>query len=209
MKYILIVLFTLVLSSCKCQKNNGHNNLTETESIIINNFIDVELTRELYKNYKDFEIVVIKEAVKEINNLNAYEYAYENWHSNREKATLEENQQFGWILNKLEIKELKDRLAGKEQYYWQASDFKKIKISITKYDEFKKTIVKDGFLKMQDRLIIFLSKPLIINENYAFISFEIGNGKFGFCSITHFTVLMKRERSKWNAKNYFEDGVFN
>jgi hypothetical protein len=58
-------------------------------------------------------------------------------------------------------------------------------------------------------LIIYLSRPLIIDEKNAFISFEVGNGQLGFGSITHFTVLMRKVNNKWEQNDYYEDGVFN
>jgi hypothetical protein len=77
-------------------------------------------------------------------------------------------------------------------------------------DEELRTIINTGvYVNLPSRLLIYLSKPLIIDENNAFISFEIGNGQLGFASINHFTVLMKKVNNNWVIFEYFYDGVFN
>jgi hypothetical protein len=57
-------------------------------------------------------------------------------------------------------------------------------------------------------LIIYISKPLIIYENNALISFTIGSGEFGNSIINHFTVLLRKENNEWYDWGYYEDGVY-
>lgn len=203
----------MILFSCSVQKNNKLNNtqkdlisieskITETEGNIINDFLEVELEKDRYKNYKDAEIVVIEEVLKKTKPISVYEF------------NLKYKESWGkfinnWILDTLQIKKIKLDIENEELYYWKVSDFKNIKVSLLKYEELRTIINTGAYSNLPPRLIIYLSKPLIIDENNALVSFEIGDGQFGFASINHFTVLMKKVNNKWEQSDQFEDGVFN
>ena len=90
MKNILYVLFYALFFSCSTQKKNNLNEkytapisierkLTSTESKIINDFIDVELKKERYKNYRDAEIVIIEEALNKHQSVETYIYSNNEW----------------------------------------------------------------------------------------------------------------------------------
>ena len=90
MKKSIYFLILLLSYSCSIQKSNTLNNkktdqisteskLIETEGNIVNDFIDVELKKDRYKNYKDSEIVVIKEALKKYKSIEAYQYSHDEW----------------------------------------------------------------------------------------------------------------------------------
>jgi hypothetical protein len=203
----------MLLFSCSVQKNNKLNNtqtapisieskLTETDGNIINDFIDFELKKDRYKNYKGFEIVVIEEALKKMKPISVYEF------------NLKYKESWGkfidhWILDSLQVKKIKLELDKEVIYHWKVSDFKNIKVSLLKYEELRTIINTSAYINLPRRLIIYLSRPLIIDEKNAFISFEVGNGQLGFGSITHFTVLMRKVNNKWEQNDYYEDGVFN
>src|SRR5574343_465932 len=108
---------------------------------------------------------------------------------------------------KEQIKKIKNQLKNEDVYHWKVSDFKNLKVKILKHEELRKTTNTGEYL--QNNLIIYLSKPLIIDKNNVLISFEIGDGGFGFYPITHFTVLMRKINNKWVENGYYEDGVFN
>jgi len=61
---------------------------------------------------------------------------------------------------------------------------------------------KSGFL-------IFLSRPLIIDQNNACISFDFSNCNYLCNGINHLTILMRKVNNKWVENGYYEDGVFN
>ena len=203
----------MILFSCSVQKNNKLNNtqkdlisieskITETEGNIINDFLEVELEKDRYKNYKDAEIVVIEEVLKKTKPISVYEF------------NLKYKESWGkfinnWILDTLQIKKIKLDIENEELYYWKVSDFKNIKVSLLKYEELRTIINTGAYSNLPPRLIIYLSKPLIIDENNALVSFEIGDGQFGFASINHFTVLMKKVNNKWEQSDLYYDGVFN
>jgi hypothetical protein len=201
----------MILYSCTAQKNSSQestkkisseNNLTELENNIDNDFLNTELKKERYKSYKDFEIVVIEEALRKMKPISDYEF---NLKYKKSWGKYINN----WILDTVQINKLKSELEKEEVYHWKVSDFKNIKVSLLKDDELR-TIINTGvYVNLPSRLLIYLSKPLIIDENNAFISFEIGNGQLGFASINHFTVLMKKVNNNWVIFEYFYDGVFN
>lgn len=184
----------------KEQTNDNNSNLTKIEKTIVNDFLDKELIKERYKNYEDFEIIVIEEALKKAKPLADYEFNYK--YKNSWGSSIKE-----WIIDSLQIIKIKNQLKNEDVYHWKVSDFKNVKVKILKREELRKTTNTGEYL--QNNLIIYLSKPLIIDENNVLISFEIGDGGFGFYPITHFTVLMRKINNKWVENGYYEDGVFN
>jgi len=184
----------------KEQTNDNNSNLTKIEKTIVNDFLDKELIKERYKNYKDFEIIVIEEALIKTKPLADYEFNYK--YKNSWGSSIKE-----WIIDSLQIKKIKNQLKNEDVYHWKVSDFKNLKVKILKHEELRKTTNTGEYL--QNNLIIYLSKPLIIDKNNVLISFEIGDGGFGFYPITHFTVLMRKINNKWVENGYYEDGVFN
>lgn len=56
--------------------------------------------------------------------------------------------------------------------------------------------------------VIYISKPLIVNKDKAFISFVTSSNEFNFANVYHFTVLMKKKDEKWVKTFIYEDGVF-
>ena len=220
MKKHIFILSLVLLFSCSAKKSNKLNSiptdqisietkLTETELNIINDFIDVELKKERYLNYKDFEIVIIEEALKKYQSVETYIYSYDEWIS-MNKIDRREDIENRYFLDSLYVKKIKLELENEEIYNWKVSDFKTIKVSLLKYEDLIKIIRTNAYgSTISKRLIIYLSKPLIIDKNNALISFEIGNGQLGFKSINHLTVLMKKLNNKWEQSDYYYDGVFN
>jgi hypothetical protein len=207
------------LFSCSIQKNRNLNNLntafisteinlTEIETNIVNDFLNVELKKDRYKSSKDFEYAIIEEALKKSKAINSYLYSYQEWLSMNKIDEIGDVEN-RFFLDSLQIKKIKVDLEREEAYNWKVSDFKNIKVSLLKYEELRIIINTGTYTSLPKKLIMYLSKPLIIDENNAFISFEIGNGQLGFASITHFTVLMKKVNNKWVIYEYYYDGVFN
>jgi hypothetical protein len=210
MKNSVILIIVIFFYSCSAKKKDIKINFTsnptetylpETEINIINDFLDTELKLDRYKNYIEYDYFVIKEALKKTKALYAYQFTYNEYY----------NYQFEkqhWILDSIQIKKLRSDLESEKQYLWKKPDFKSIKVNILEYEELRTIINTGAYLNLPKRLIIFLSRPLIVDDDYALLSFDIGNGDLGNNNITHFTVLMKKERLKWIAKYYFEDGVY-
>lgn len=208
-KLIFLILFSLLIS-CSAKKNDANynaktnsnqSNLSEMESCIIDEFLDAELKKDKYKNYRKHEIFIIEEALKKMKPLSDYEFNMkykDSWGKSIEN----------WILDTIQIKDIKLKLKNEEVYHWKISDFKNKSVNFYKYEELRIIINTGAYTKIPKRLIIFLSKPLVLNKNNALISFDIGNGELGNSSITHFTVLMKKANDKWEEKEYFYDGVF-
>jgi hypothetical protein len=56
-------------------------NLTIIENKLINIFLDAELKKDRYKNYKGYEIFIIEESVKKTKSIKAYIYSLADWKS--------------------------------------------------------------------------------------------------------------------------------
>ena len=213
--YITIGLFLASFSSYKNYINAIPNpleqkvkgvidTLNKEESDIVNALLKLELESERFKNYQNLELVPIEEALDKVTNINAYELAYKNWHS-LNKDTPEDIKRLGWILNPLQIKIFQKLCIKDKNYYWKSTDIKTYKVSIMKKETLTKIINSGSYVNGPEKLIIYLSKPLIINKNNAFISFTIGGSSLGFTEISHSTVLMKKINSKWtNTTEYFD-----
>jgi hypothetical protein len=206
MKYLFAIFSIIMITSCRSQIDIIQNNLTKEENSIVNNFLDSELKNQLYKKFNGYEIVIIEDAGNGIKSLNAYEYAYSDFHLNVKNITPEDNLRLGWILDSLEIKKYREKIINIDPYVWKVTDFKNIKVKLLKFEELTKTTNNGRYLK--NNLIIFLSRPLLIDKNNALLSFDIGNGDMGNYSITHFTVLMQKVDEIWAQRYYYEDGVF-
>lgn len=219
MKNLIYLLFCVLLFSCSLRKNNRLNKLynnpiviesklTETENNIINDFIDVELKKERYKNYINSEIVVIEEALKKYKSIETYQYSWNEWVS-MDKINKIGDPHNKYFLDILQLKKIKFEFENEEIYHWKVSDFKNIKVNLLKHEELRTIINTSAYSNLTNQMTMYLSSPLIIDENNAFISFEVGNGQLGFQSINHFTVLMTKVNNKWMQSDYFYDGVFN
>jgi len=209
MKYILLLLITIATFSCKSQIKNKNNietsinqELSNEEITIINEFLTIELDKDRYKEYKKLEIFVIEEALKKQKSLSDYEFNFK--YKNSWGKFINE-----WILDSLQIDQKKKELENEEVYHWKESDFKVIKTKMLKYEKFRKLINSRSKEMFQMKPILYLSKPLFINDKNVFISFEIGTFQGVYGSLEHFTVLMRKINNKWIQNSFYEDGVFN
>lgn len=208
----LIIISILVVISCSTRKNEKTNQinipqLSEDEIIIVNNFLDAELATERYKYYRDLDIVLIEEAGNGIGNLLAYEYAHKEF-LQMERFDKRGDKENRFFIDSLQTKKLKEKLKKVENYYWKISDISNRKVSLMK-DETLRNIIKSGaYINLPEKLILYLTRPLIIDENNALISFNIGSSQSGFDSLNHYTALMKKVNNKWVLSAYYYDGVF-
>lgn len=208
MKKIFLIAVLMSIHSCSLYKhkeqtnNNNDGNLSEIEKTIVNDFLDVELKKERYKSYKDFEFLVIEEALKKSKPLSDYEFNYK--YKNSWGSSITE-----WILDSLQIKKIKDEIDNEEVYHWKESDFNNIKVSLLKYNLFREKINSKKPMFEKEGFVIFLSKPLIIDDNNALISFDFLNCNYLCNGINHSTILMRKVNNKWVENGYYEDGVFN
>lgn len=219
MKYTIFIILGLLLLSCSAKKNEKNKiaflseesekvvleNLSNDETNIVNDFLDFELASERYKNKINNEIIVIEDAGNGIENLLAYEYAYRDFHSYGNKGTAEDNERLGWILDSLQIKELKNKYSDKKEYHWKSSDIKNFKLSIMKDDTLRNYLKKDRFLELSEKLVLFIKKPLMIDKENAFISIYSREGFVGH-NIDNYTALMKKTNGKWKIGASFWDG---
>jgi hypothetical protein len=178
MKNSILLLFVVIFASCTSNKNTTqykefqllkqskpiNDSLNREENNIVNDFLDFELASERYKNYKNCEIIVIEEAGDIIENLLVYEYAYKDFHSYGNKATAEDNERLGWILDTIQIKELKNTYKDKKESNWTSSDIRNFKVSIMKNDTLRNIINTGKYISLPEKLILHITKPLILNN---------------------------------------------
>lgn len=163
------------------------------------------MASERYKNYKNCEIILIEEAGNPIENLLVYEYAYKDFHSYGNKATADDNERLGWILDTTQIKELKNTYKAKKECHWTSSDIRNFKVSIMKNDTLRNIINTGKYINLPEKLILHITKPLILNNDTAFISFRL-SPLGGPHSISYYTALMKKINGKWQMRASYWDG---
>lgn len=208
MKKIILIVIIFAFFSCKCVKETKYvqvKKLSDKETAIINDFMNAEFKKEQYLKYKGYEIMIIKEAIKKSKNIDTYLYSLTDWKAMNKKRNINDVREV-YFLDSLQINRIKSEIENEKLHYWKLSDFKNIKVNLLKNEGLRESINKGKYLK--GRLIVYLSRPLIIDKNNALISFDIGNGDMGFYPITHFTVSMKKVNDKWIQSEFYEDGVF-
>jgi hypothetical protein len=219
MKYLIYILLIVIYTACSSQKNDSkikmNQSSTQIKSIvesitieeynIVNDFLDIELASESYKNKINGEVILIEDAGNGIENLLAYEYAYKDFHSYGNKATTEDNERLGWILDTLQTKKLKNKYNEIRVYQWKSSDVKNFKVSIMKNDTLRNYLKKDRFIELSDKLVLFIKKPLLIDKNNAFISIY---SRYGFSgnNLSNYTALMNKNSGKWKIVASYWDG---
>lgn len=218
MKCFIFIFSIISLVSCTSIKNTAKTKETQpykhlksiVESLpteeynIVNDFLDIELASERYKFYIGKETILIEEAGNGLENLFAYEYAYKDFHSYGNKGTAEDNERLGWVIDTLHIKELKNKYSDKNPYNWQSSDIKNYKVSVMKNETTTKIINSGEYASLPEKLILRITKPLIIDNYNAFISFRLG--VLGFNTINNYTALMKKTNGKWKIVASYWDG---
>lgn len=211
MKKTIIICLSFLVLSCSVKKNNtdpdttsqiiNKNNLTEIEVTIVNDFLEKELIKDRYKPYKDYPICIIKEELGKLYSLKIYEYCYSERNSLVKNSTNKD-----WILNESQIKKIQKDLTSNENYYWKVSDFKTFNVSIIESSEVRKSIKENTYIKLPKRLLIYLSTPLVIDKENAFISLSLGDSSLGFTTINRFTALLnKNQEGKWEIDSYYYD----
>jgi hypothetical protein len=220
MKKIFFLFLIVIFISCTSKRNTTtskeiqflkqlkaiDDTLTTEESNIVNDFLNIEFATETLKYYYSLEIILIEEAGNGIENLVAYEYAYKDFHSDGNKATAEVNERLGWILDTIQIKDLKNKYIDKKQYHWKSSDIKNIKVNIMKKETFRNIIRSNEYIKLPEKIVIYITKPLMIDNNSALISFRSGSSRLGFTTISNYTALMKKTKGKWQLRASYWDG---
>lgn len=213
MKNTIIIAVLLLLHSCSSNKtkdqiSKNDVNLSETEKTIVNDFLEGELKKKRYINYKDFEIVMIEEALKKNKSLDTYLYSLDEWNT-MNKIKKSDDIKNLYFLDTIQVKKIKLELENEIAYNWKVSDFKNINVKLISYEGLRKIINTGSYGPgVTKNLIVFLSRPLIIDKNNVLISFDFGNGELGNYAITHFTALMRKVNNKWVENGYYEDGVF-
>lgn len=204
MKYIIIFLSILLFSCTATKSQSGQfddSRLSDMERNVVNDFLDFELQKSDYKSYKNFNYFVIREAFPKMKPLSVYEFNLKNKNSWGKSIR-------NWILDSSDIISLKRRFEREAPYYWTNADFSEIKAVIISNSEFIASTSSDGFMTEPNRLIMRLSRPLLLDKEIALLSFDIGNGNTGYGQINHFTVLMRNINGTWHQEEYFEDGIY-
>ncbi|WP_310555470.1 hypothetical protein [Flavobacterium sp.] len=210
MKKIIIFFFGLFfILSCSTKKIDKSNQiiknispqLSQSETNIVSDFLNAELATERYKNYRNLEIVVIEESLKKSQSIEAYELNF-NYKDSWGKFSNE------WILDSIQLRKVKSELENESVYCWKITDFKNYKVSLMKNKTLRNIINSGEYINLPEKLILYLTKPLIIDENNALISFNIGLSKSGFGSLNHYTALMRKVNDKWVISASYDDGFY-
>jgi hypothetical protein len=205
----LMLLSLFFILSCSTRKNEKTNQLiqnippqlSQLETNIVSDFLNAEFATDRYKNYRNLEIVVIEESLKKSQSIKAYELNF-NYKDSWGKFINE------WILDSIQLKKVKSELINEPIYYWKISDFKNYKVSLMNNKTLINIINSGEYINLSKKLILYISRPLIINENNILISFNIGSSRLGYTSINHYTALMSKVNKKWVIRASYDDGVY-
>ena len=211
---VIYFLAVFLLFSCSSKKNeiiaesktvkknlsDSNYNISAEEKNIVNDFLANRINDKIYNRYRDYELVIMEESVSGNVPVSIYESCY-NDRNSRIKSAANEN----WVLDSTGIKMIKFDLKNEIKYSWKRSDFFIDKISFFKTDELRKSIQSGSYVNLKKRLLIYLSRPVIIDDNTAFMYINSGNSMYGFESIEKVTVLMKKNNNKWYLESTYYD----
>jgi hypothetical protein len=227
MRYLTLVLLGITFFSCSSQKIINEKKkiqlneqsekelypyceeaLIKDEKDIVNDLLQTELTSDRYKGRENQEKVLIEEANSPITPLLAYEHAFKEWHDSNKTNLNKADVNNRWFLDSLQINELKNRLKNDIGCHWKSTDILFYKVAIISQQSFADIIKNGNYINMPEKIILIISKPLIIDKNKALISFNSGSSIAGFNTIERFTVLMKKINGKWIKDTYYFDGAY-
>ena len=214
MKKLICVFGILLFFGCASKKETkdtsivtnikrtiDENTLSITEKLIVNDFLDFELKKDKYKNYKNFQPLLIQEAISKLSSLTIYRYCYEERNLKIRSASNKD-----WIIDSIEIKNIQDTLRDKK-YLWKSEDINAIKVNTIGVDIINKSTKSyKEYEKYNNNLIFYMSVPLVFKQNYAFMSYRCMDVIAGYSTIDMFTVLLKKkEKGKWEVDSYYYD----
>lgn len=192
-KYFLItlVVFCLIQFSCTFSqiKLKETYRLNNVEKKIINDFLEFELTSELYKYQKKESVIIIRDAISKKQVIEDYEAILINYKNS--------------VFDSIQIGELKKHLENEPLYYWKKTDFNNIKTDLKSRDDFKKFINNEEYLYSHGKSVFYLSIPYFITKNKVLLSYISGNSELGFNLINSSIVMMvKNNDGKWILTEY-------
>ncbi len=204
-RLIFICIFLIVYGSADGQPahvflhDSAAFKISPLEKQIINDFLETELQKQKYIPYRD-RTCVIEEALSELSPLIFYEASYQ-WKDRPVRISTNEE----WLLNLKQVEQLKAVYANRQKYQWTSFDFSgfdPIMIEPALFDNIKKG-PKTIFYKS---MIIRLSRPLIVDENHAFVSYVCVGNLVSFQYLENCAVLLKRHNGKWLIDSVYHMG---
>lgn len=153
-----------------------------------------------YKSKRGLEILLIEDAGNRNWSLAAYEFNFQN------KKSFGFGKDFS-MLDSLQIEKLKSKHNKEKAYSWKAEDIKNFKVTIMSREAFENTIRTAAYIKLPEKLVLYISRPLVIDATNALIFFNSGSSRFGFSTIQRYTMLMKKVNGKWVKDTYYDDGI--
>lgn len=215
-KTLIIISIIVFLTSCALKKKEiktanidkslHYENLDTIllfEKELINEFLKLQLNTNTLKPYKNIPIAFIKEASGVLSPLNDYEYSYNQYIYQFGKVNKSD-----WILDSTQVQKYKMLYKNEKRYVWQKNDFEIENFSIISTNDLKKSIQQGTYTDLPRRLIVYLSRPLIIDKKNILISFTAGNSSFGFSTVVRHTVLMKKKDGVWTFDNFFYGNIY-
>ncbi len=213
MRQLTYFVLCILLFSCSIKKNEisskestgSIDNLSATERSVINEFLESELVSDRYKYYKDYPLVIVMESLPKKKAIESYLYTQRELLESKGLPSKKEDIEKFFFLDSLEIKKINSELENETIYHWKVSDFNK-KVSIVSDKKIIEMTNTGEYLNFQQRLIIYLSKPLMLGSKKALISFSVSIMPFN--PISHFSVLMINENNKWVQSVTYFDGIY-
>ncbi len=213
MRQLTYFVLCILLFSCSIKKNEisskestgSIDNLSATERSVINEFLESELVSDRYKYYKDYPLVIVMESLPKKKAIESYLYTQRELLESKGLPSKKEDIEKFFFLDSLEIKKINSELENETIYHWKVSDFNN-KVSLVSDKKIIEMTNTGEYLNFQQRLIIYLSKPLMLGSKKALISFSVSIMPFN--PISHFSVLMINENNKWVQSVTYFDGIY-
>ncbi len=213
MKNLICIVLIFNLCSCISKKQTNTNlekvqlteikkevNLSKDEYDLVNDLLDAQFTSGRYKNEQYIDKVLIQDSGDYWWSLQGYEFCLkfkQECHLQKENTPIDS----------IQLKKLKIKLTQEKPYNWKTKDIKNYKVKLMTAYDFANSIKKAEYIGRPEKLILYISKPYILNENFGFVYFNSGASNTGFTNIERIYVSMKKENGKWVKNNYYQDGI--
>ena len=194
MKKTFKILLICFCAGCSTRKINYEPHVNQ----VVSQFLRSELANEKYRSFADKQIYIIENS-NELKAIEVYEYA------------LKMNGRAGeWPIESSKITALKDNFL-KTNDKWKSNDFEDFSLQVITEKEFAIMANRCRNRSNSDRhakLIIWITKPIFIDQNKALLYFEAQKLDLVNTAIDRYAVLMKLESGKWIKKTKYYDGLY-
>jgi hypothetical protein len=75
-----------------------------------------------------------------------------------------------------------------------------------KKEKFRNIITSTEYLNLPEKIVLYITKPILIDNSLGLITLRSGSTLLGFRTINNYTALMNKINGKWQIRASYWDG---